>query len=463
MLSSLPRLGLISCLCLVPGLRIGTSEAQELAVRREVRYRESATAIANPERGFYAPRMSHRMGGLEGLRAREITLVLVEMDLRDFKDREISPEKLDELRHAFATARKNGLKVILRAAYGFTGRDYRADPKDLGRIMGHIGQLRAIFEADRDVLASVQAGFLGPWGEWHGSSHGDPPSLEARRAVLFGLLKAVPAPIPVQVRRPMFIRDLFASEPGGPDLTAKAASEQTPLSRTGWHDDALLSLPTDMGTYAERGWNRARELRWCENHGRYAPFGGETVPSSARTPVEQVVRELEQLHATYLNSAYHRGTLDGWRTAEYHGENAYRHIERRLGYRLVADRLRYPAAAAPGGTMRIELELRNVGFAAPHLPREAAVVLSQGEIRYRVVAADADPRLWSPNGVIHLNCDLRLPPDAPRGLWKLSLHLADPSPRLRDDGRYAIRLGNDEIRFSEKSGWNTLTEDVEIR
>jgi hypothetical protein len=463
MLCLLPRLWLIGCLWLAPGSRIGTSEARGLDGVREVLYREGETAAANPERGFYAPRMSHRMGGLEGLRARGITLVLVEMDLRDFKDREISPEKLDELRRAFATSRANGLKVIFRAAYGFTGRDYRADPKDLGRILGHIGQLGAIFEADRDLLLGVQAGFLGPWGEWHGSSHGDPPSLEARRAVLFGLLKAVPAPIPVQVRRPMFIRDLFAGEPGGSDLTAKAASEGTPLSRTGWHDDALLSLPTDLGTYVERGWDRARELRWCENHGRYAPFGGETVPSSAGTPIEQVVRELEQLHATYLNSAYHRGTLDGWRGAEYRGENAYRHIERRLGYRLMADRLRYPATAAPGGTVRIELDLRNVGFAAPHLPREVAVVLSRGESRYRAVAADTDPRHWGPGGVIHVNCELPLPPDAPRGLWTLSLHLADPSPRLRDDGRYAIRLGNDEISFSERSGWNVLTEDVEIR
>ena len=353
--------------------------------------------------------------------------------------------------------------MIFRAAYGFTGRDYRADPKDLERIVGHIGQLGAIFEANRDVLCCVQAGFLGPWGEWHSSNHGDPPSLEARRAVLFGLLKAVPAPIPVQVRRPMFIRDLFAGEPGGADLTAKAASEGTPLSRVGWHDDALLSPPTDMGTYAERGWDRARELRWCDNQGRYAPFGGETVPSSAKTPVEQVVRELEQLHATYLNSTYHRGTLDAWRKADYHGENAYAQIERRLGYRLVADRLRYPAAAAPGGMMRIELDLKNVGFAAPHLPREVAVVLSRDENRYRVVVADADPRRWGPDGLIHVACEMRLPADAPRGLWKLSLHLADPSPRLRDDGRYAIRLANDEIQFSERTGYNVLAEDVELR
>lgn len=451
------RLGLIACLCLVA--QSGTAAAQDSAGMKEVRFRESRTAIANPERGFYAPRMSGRMEGLEGLRARGITLLLVEMDLRGFKDREISPEKLAELRRAFSRARENGLKVIFRAAYGFTGRDYRADPKDLGRIQGHINQLGTVFEADRDVLFAVQAGFLGPWGEWHGSNHGDPPSLEARRAVLFGLLDAVPAPASVQVRRPMFIRDLFAGEP---DLTAESAAKGVLLSRTGWHNDALLSLPTDMGTYAERGWDRERELRWCENHGRYTPFGGETVPTSARTPIEQVVHELERLHATYLNSAYHRGTLDGWRKAEYLGENAFAHIERRLGYRLVADRLRYPTPIAPNGTLRIELELRNVGFAAPVLPREVAVVLSRGETRYRVVA-DANPRSWGPGGAIHVACDLRLPPDAPRGRWTLSLHLADPSPGLRDDGRYAVRLANDDIRFIEQSGGNVLAEDVEVR
>ena len=435
---------------------IGTSQAQEA---KEIRFREGRAAIANPERGFYAPRMVDRMNGLDGLWARGITLLLVEMNLREFKEREIGAEKLDELRHALAAVRQNGLKMIFRAAYGFTGRDYRADPKDLARIQGHIKQLGVILAEERDVLFGVQAGFLGPWGEWHGSNHGDPPSLEARRAVLFGLLEAVPAPIPVQVRRPMFIRDLF---PGESDLTATAAAAGSPLSRTGWHDDALLSLPTDMGTYAERGWDRGRELRWCENHGRFTPFGGETVPTSSKTPIDQVVRELEQLHATYLNSAYHRGTLEGWRKAEYRGENAYEHIERRLGYRLVADRLRYPAMVAPGGTVRAELGLRNVGFSAPCLPREVALVLSQGEVHYRAVA-EADPRRWEPGKEVRVDCEIKLPPDVPRGLWTLSLHLADRSPRLRDDGRYAIRLGNEDIRFSESSGWNILAEDLEIR
>jgi hypothetical protein len=446
------------------GLAPGLLRASEPPSPREVRFRESDLAVANPERGFYAPRMSHRLGRLDDLRGRGITLLLVEVDLRAFKELEIGPEKLDEVKDAFAAARREGLKLIVRAAYGFTGRDYRADPKDMGRILGHIRQLGAVFREERDILYAVQAGFLGPWGEWHGSNWGNPPSLEARRAVLSGLLDAVPEPIPVQVRRPMFIRDIFAEESGGIGLTEATAHGRSRLGRVGWHDDALLSLPTDMGTYAQPGWDRERELQWCSNHGRFTPFGGETVPPSARTPIDQVVRELELLHACYLNSAYHRGTLEAWRNSTYRGLTGLEYVGRRLGHRLVADRLAYTPSVAPGGELKVELDLHNAGFAAPHLPREVAFVLGRGDRVHRVVLADTDPRRWGPEaGTVTLRAVIPVPADAPHGPWRLALHLADPSPRLRDDGRYSIHLANERISFDEGSGWNVLAEDVEVR
>lgn len=442
----------------------GPAPGQEPPSWREIRYEESRRPFPNPERGLYAPSMSHRLGRTGDLRGRDITLLLVEVDLKDFKERELSPEKLDEVRAAFAAARRDGLKVILRAAYGFTGRDYRADPRDMGRILGHIRQLGDAFREGRDVLFAVQAGFLGPWGEWHGSNWGDPPSLEARRAVLLGLLDAVPAPIGVQVRRPMFIRDIFADEPGGAELAEATAYGGSRLSRTGWHNDALLSPPTDMGTYAEPGWDRERELQWCARHGRFTPFGGETVPSSARTPIEQVVRELELLHADYLNSAYHRGTLEAWRRADYRGETGLEHVERRLGYRLVLDRMKYTRGVEPGGELGVGLELRNVGFASPRLPREVALVLARGDRTLRVVLDDADPRRWGPEaGTVTVRGRLPIPADVPRGPWRLALHLADPAPGLREDGRYAIRVASDGVAFEEASGWNVLAADVELR
>ncbi len=49
------------------------------------------------------------------------------------------------------------------------------------------------------------------------------------------------------------------------------------------------------------------------------------------------------------------------------------------------------------------------------------------------------------------------------GRWRLALQLADPSPSLSGDGRYAIRLANEGIAFDEANGWNVLADDVEIR
>ena len=453
-------LGILIALCLAPA----RSHSQDAPPWREIRYRESSQNFANPERGFYAPRMSHRIGRLDGLRQRGITLLLIEVDLKAFKERDLTPEKLDEVRRAFAAARQNGLKTIVRFAYGFTGRDYRSDPKDMNRILGHIRQLGKVFQENRDVLFAVQAGFLGPWGEWHGSNWGDPPSLEARRSVLFALLDAVARPITVHVRRPMFIRDIFAGEPGGAELTEATAYGDSRLSRVGWHDDALLSLRTDMGTYAQPGWDRERELRWCAEHGRFTPFGGETVPSSARTPISQVVRELELLHATYLNSSYHRGTLVGWKKAAYQGATGFEHIERRLGYRLVADRLRIAQVVKPGGILHVELDLHNVGFASPLMPRQAALILSQGDRTLRVALTDADPRRWTPEaGTVTLRGAMPIPAGARGGRWRLALHLTDPAPSLNRDGRYAIRVANEGIAFDEANGWNVLAEDVEIR
>jgi hypothetical protein len=452
-------------LALLAGLGlVGPAQPQDRSDQIERRFQESREPFANPERGFYAPRFTQRMGKLDGLRKQGITLVLVEMDLRDFKERELTKEKLDELRLALAGLRTHGLKAIFRAAYGFTSRDYRADPKDMDRILGHIRQLGALFAEERDVMFAIQAGFLGPWGEWHGSNWGDPPSLEARRHVLFALLDAAPAPIPVQVRRPMFVRDIFEKEPGGNVLTEKTAFSGSRLSRTGWHNDALLSLPTDMGTYAQRGWDRKAELTWCDNHGRYTPFGGESVGPSAKTPIDQAVRELEMLHASYLNIAYHPQTLKAWRSGDYQGENAFAHIERRLGYRFVALKLLRPAQVEAGGKLPIELELKNVGFAPPLLPREVAFVLSRDKHVMRQVLKDVDPRRWAPEaGTVRLRAELAIPKDTPRGTWTLALHLADPSPRLCDDGRYSIRLANQDIRFSDERGWNILAEDVTVQ
>ncbi len=441
-------------------VRSARSRADETAQRV---YRESAASFPNPERGFYAQRSSARMERLESLRAQNISLLLVTFDLRDFRDRDLNEAKLAELGRAFATARAGGFKVIFRAAYGFTSRDYRVDPPDLGLIVGHIRQISAVLRDNVDVLCGIQAGMLGPWGEWHGSNHGNPPSLEARRSVLFAWLDHVPAPITVHVRRPMFIRDIFATEPGGFELNAADAFNGSRLSRTGWHDDSFLVRPSDAGTYVERGWDRERELAWCSRHGRYTPFGGETVHTDTPMPVAAMIREMELLHATYLNIGYHPKVLQLWRETEHQGENTFAHIARRLGYRFVAERLSYARTIRAGGSLSFDLMLKNVGFASPHLPRVVSaglLPLDATKPVHKLILPQADPRRWGPeDGAIHLQGTLPIPAELSRGSYRLGVRFADPSERLRDDGRYAIRLANDDIAFSAQ-GWNIVADDI---
>ncbi len=382
---------------------------------------EAAGLVINPERGFYLQREAENPGDLKALRRDGLSLVLLTLDLRHHRDRSLDDAKLEGLDVALKAVRAAGLKAIFRAAYGFTDADYRVDPADLGLVRGHIARMAAMLTHHAPVVWTVQAGMLGPWGEWHGSRHGDPPSSEARRAVAGAWLEGLPAEISVQVRRPSFLRDLSSA----------------PDARTGWHNDALLANPDDMGTYAEPGWDRARELEWSHRRNLLAPFGGETVPASESTGAEQVLRELKLLRISYLNLGYHAGTLHRWKT-----EGHFDEIERRLGHRWVLRQ------SGPAG-----VTLENTGFAPLYTSRKVeAAWFAPTAMRPAGAVVTTGADLKGKTG--RLEIPLRLPA-APAGA-ALALRFPDPSDALRDDGRYALRLANEGIRFDEESGWNML-------
>jgi hypothetical protein len=440
----------------------GAVSASEPALTT-IQYAESMAMIPNPERGFYYPCTADDMTGLSNLWAQGHSLILVELDLKAFKTGVISPACLTQVRNAFSAARDNGLKIIFRAAYGYTDNDYRADPTDMNIITNHITQLGAIFRENEDVLYAVQAGFLGPWGEWHGSNWGDPPSLTARKTVLFALLDAVPVSRTVHVRRPMFIRDIFSNETGGNVLDSARAYGSAKLSRTGYHNDAILSGPDDMGTYVQSGWNRARELDWCNVQCRYTPSGGESCALTAESQPGSAVPELEKLHATYINIAYLGSVINRWKTTTYNGENAFNCIERRLGYRFVLKQCQISSTVAPGGRLRLVLQVRNAGFSAPHCPRGMEIVLDNGGTTYRAPVNDVDPRRWDPeSGLITIDREFRVPAMIPTGAWNVYVSLPDPMPGLREKSRYSIRLANTDVSFSAVNGWNFLYKNLVI-
>ena len=141
-----------------------------------VDYVGTSTLMPNPERGFYHHTETHSndytaldLATLQGYRRDEqITLILRLFYLEDFINSDISPTYLGNVQADFDTIRAAGLKAIVRFAY--TNQlpptpPYGDAPK--AQILRHLEQLQPILQPNRDVIAVVQAGFVGVWGEWY--------------------------------------------------------------------------------------------------------------------------------------------------------------------------------------------------------------------------------------------------------------------------------------------------------
>jgi len=425
-----------------------------------ISFTEDNSVISNPERGWYRAYFTDNLWGLGDLERNGIRVIMLKADLKDYKSNPISETKLKEIENAFNMARRNGLQVIFRAAYDFIG-DTNSEPQEISTILGHIGQLKKIFHDNEDILNFVQAGFLGPWGEWHSSSYGDPIPLEVRKTVLFALMDAVPESRSIQVRRPMFIRDIFENSEDKSTISDSTAFNKSYLSRTGYHNDALLSTENEYGTYVDPSFSRQDELDWIENHTKYTPFAGETCYLSEKSDPENAVYELDKLNAQLINIDYHPDVIGKWYSTEFKNETTYDYISKNLGYRFVLKQASITNNVLRGGALRIDISLVNEGFGNLTNERKVEVVLTNGRNSYATII-DEDPRFWTKEkGEINLELYFKIPNDINLGKWSLYLNLPGASEDTAKDSRYSVRFANEGI-WNAKSGYNLITDNIRI-
>lgn len=79
------------------------------------------------------------------------------MRLDDYRTQPLDSSRLSALRAGFADVRTHGIKVILRFTYNSS---YDADASR-EQIIEHIAQLTSILHDNADVIAVMQAGFIG--------------------------------------------------------------------------------------------------------------------------------------------------------------------------------------------------------------------------------------------------------------------------------------------------------------
>ena len=405
---------------------------------------ESTDDFLNPERGYYVGYDLLAAGDATSIRTGGYSLAIAIVNLEDYRSRSLDSTILTKLRNGFARARAAGIKLVVR----FTYNDSFTADASKSRILQHIDQLEPVWRENYDVIAVLQAGFIGAWGEWHSSTNGlDNPT--ARGEILAALLAAMPSTRSVQVRTPMFKNAYRAGA-----LTTTDAFGGSSKSRIGHHNDCFLASDSDLGTYASpvSTWRD-----YVAQDTQFSPMGGETCAVySARTNCTAAVAEMTANHWSYLNRRYYPAVITGWVNGGCDSD-----IRRRLGYRFVLRRVAHSSKVAPGGVLALEVDIRNRGFAAPFNYRPIDVVLSQGTSVRQVARISFDARRLPPGLKTPIKVNLRIPATLAAGPYTLSLRLPDASSRLSADPRYAIRMANAGT-WDATTGDNVLTRSLVI-
>lgn len=428
---------------LVPGLVV----SQPLVT---VEYDESDEIFPNPERGFYTF-TEYRPGGAaltvnQLVAAREEhnrSLVKRNYTLSEFRDSDISESWLDVMSRDFGTMREAGVKGVIRFRYS---KAIGEPDAPIHIIKRHLEQVGPILRENYDVISSMDAGFIGAWGEWHNSTN-NLDNADSMRVVLLEILDVLPEERMVAVRSPRYKMQIYGTTDG---LSREEAFDQSNFARTGHHNDGFLGSSSDLGTYR----NPSVERPFMEQDTRFVPMGGETggVSSGEFFRCDYALEEMERMHWTYLNSGWYGPTLDTWRT-----EGCMPEVERRLGYRFVLTRGRFSEEVRPGATLRFEVDLVNRGWASPFNPRRVQVVLTSLSDPDDVfeVALPVDPRHWLGGEEQSLSFDIGIPEDLPEDFYEIHLSLPDPVEELSDRPHYAIRLANEDV-WHEETGYNNL-------
>lgn len=401
----------------------------------------------------------------------------------------MSNELLDKIKNDFKIARQAGIKLIPRFTYtikanagscpeGFICPPYGDASKET--ILNHISQLKPLLNENADVIACVQMGFIGTWGEnYYTDYFGDASSNAGqgklldnnwrdRFEILQALLNALPKDRMVQVRYPQFKqRFLYGvnATVNSAALTGVEGFSGTDKSRIAFHNDCFLSGPDDTGTYDDYGNSGTDRVggeavvvalrNYKKQDSRYLVMGGETCmdnynPQNNCEIAGRAQTEMKELHYSFLNADYNTKVNDAWQSG-----GCMNDIKKNLGYRFVLKNAAFPKKAKAGTVIKIALSLDNIGYASPFNPRPVQLLLRNKatQMIYKFDLA-TDIRKWF-SGAIHLEQTVNLPVDIANGEYEILLNMPDPYLSISTRPEYSIRLANLHV-WEDATGYNNL-------
>ena len=422
-----------------------------------VAYSESMELIGNPERGWWRGVGGFDLTDVEWsdkLTEPHYRVVHRYVRLDTWRNGTALPQSLlDDLTDNWQGARDQGVKIVPRFTYNF-GPIGQPDASK-ATILSHIAQLAPVVAAGADVIAVLEAGFVGTWGEWHDSTNSLDNSTDLGDIASALLDDVMPADRMIAIRYPF--RKCGAMGDNYSNLTRPEAYSGSHRARSGMHFDCFLADSNDAGTFQAFGWTdtSGRSITqwrdWCEVETLHTCMIGETCSYNPGTSRESAtLADLAKFRWSTINRDFETAMIDYWIAQGWYDE-----ITRRLGYRFVLTDAQIPTTVRPGGNFRLRVRIKNVGWAGLFNPRPVYVVVEAGATRHEAQLTAIDPRWWKGGDTTVLEAQVEIPASLAEGSYTLALWMPDAYASIKANPAYAIRCANDGV-WNAAKGYNTL-------
>ena len=476
---------------------------RELTNIEDISYTESLDETPNPYRGFYSSEvLSYHRGQknfANDMSEYRNSLVHLRIDISDFTnhdgrdgfkdDIEINSSTtnmLSALDGTLQSLRENNGTAVVRIAYdaGYKGKlkdsgDTKRtvwEPRSINKALQHQQAIGEIFAKYPDVIASVECGVFGPWGEMHSSDFRTEANV---KKVVGKWLEVLPDSIPISVRQPEF----YSWWSGVPidKIDSDVTTPEQAAYRVGVYNDGYLGSYDDRGTFRDR----EREVAWLSNQAKHTLYGGEIVlfeedddhPTNVQPTGLYMEQEAFKTHTSYLNVGWNDEIIAKMKKTKFKGNNSlynngslteFNYVQNHLGYRYVVRNVSLTRETSKYENFALEAGIENVGFANLVKEKKAYLILKSTDGNFEKTydlgaldpslgesASNVDPRNWDSTATTSVKVNVDIPDDFAEGKYEVYIKLVtDTSNGVYHS--YPIRFSNSSNIYDENLEANYL-------
>ncbi len=454
---------LILVLLILSNININNAqENKETKKDRQIEYTETLENIKNPERGFYNPvYIRYKEEENKPVNIKD-NLVHLRLDIGAFskavngkEDIALTNDMLEAFDQTLKSLKANGGTAIVRFAYTYEGKKDLEPSIDM--ILTHIKQVCTIMSQNQEVIAYVELGFFGPWGEMHSSKICTDENVSK---AINEMLKNTPQEMKIGVRQPKYYTYWAGIDRAKIDENVTTIG--TDAYRIGLYNDGYLGSESDLGTFV----NREKEIKWLEKQALHTLYGGEVVANFASgkplNTTDYMSKEAFRTHTSYLNIAWNNNVIDSWKKEIYNGDDSlykgqtgFTYIANHLGYRFVLRKSDIQESVRQDEKIKINLEIENVGFANLVNEKVVSLVLVKNDEKYEI-KTNIDATKWNSREITNIDIEEKLPNNISCGEWEVYLRISKYGDMNTDNNYKTIRLANNGDIWESKIGANYI-------